>query len=522
MSRQVVLFLAFLGLGSAGLVTAYLLKPRLAEWKQRRTSDSRDMKATLRIGVDNWVGYFPLCSPEMKKRMRGAKYLLQCVDDSADYPARMKALRAGELELAVATVDSFLLNGAPERFPGVIAAVIDESKGGDAIVGAKNRVRSIDQLKTRPGLTIAFTPASPSEHLLKSVAVHFDIPVLRERKGAWRVEADGSPAALKKLERGEVDAAVLWEPDVSRAASQERFVKLLGTESTRRLIVDVLLLGRDFAAKDPQAVKVLLANYFRTLQTYQRDPESLTRDLIVSAKLDSRQVEAMLKGVAWASLAENAKLWLGLGLGGELGEEGLVDTIESSVQILVESGDFDASPVPQGDPYRLVDSSFIEELAKSAAAGQFGLEAEAAGGQAASLQRDFPPLDDAGWSLLHEVGTLKVRPITFQSGTADLSNEGKAELDAAASHLKHYPGFRVVLKGHTGRRGDAAKNRVLAQERSEAVRRYLTVTHGIDGDRLRPLGLGASAPLSRLPGESDRAYDYRLPRVELYLVMENL
>ena len=40
------------------------------------------------------------------------------------------------------------------------------------------------------------------------------------------------------------------------------------------------------------------------------------------------------------------------------------------------------------------------------------------------------------------------------------------------------------------------------------------------GDRLRVLGIGSDSPLPRRAGESDRAYSYRLPRVELYLVGE--
>ncbi|MBI5210582.1 MAG: OmpA family protein [Elusimicrobia bacterium] len=510
-------FVIFLTLGVVLLLGVYFLKPRFLERRQVSTSDSKDMKRTIRIGVDNWAGYFPLCSPEMKKRMRGAKYLLQCNDDNADYPGRMKKMRKGELELAVATVDSFLLNGAPEDFPGTIVAVIDESKGGDAILADKRRVRNIEELKSRPGLRIAFTPASPSEHLLKSVAAHFDIPALRERKGAWRVEAEGSSAALAKLEKGEVDAAVLWEPDVSRAVASDRFVKLLGTESTRRLIVDILLVNREFSASDPEAVKILLANYFRTLKTYQREPASLKKDLSQSAKLKAKQVDAMLAGVAWASLTENAKKWFGLSVGSDLGEEGLVDTVESTVQILLANGDFPANPVPRGDPYRLMNSSFVEELLKSAADPAAGM-----GGDQGPEARDFSPLDEAGWNALQEVGMMKILPITFQSGTADLGLEGREELDKAASHLEHYPGFRVVVKGHTGLTGDPGQNKVLSQERADAVARYLAITHSVNPNRLRAVGLGSSRPLARQPGESDRSHNYRLPRVELHLVAEGL
>ena len=52
--------------------------------------------------------------------------------------------------------------------------------------------------------------------------------------------------------------------------------------------------------------------------------------------------------------------------------------------------------------------------------------------------------------------------------------------------------------------------------------RYLLVTHGLDPNRLRSLGYGGERPPARKPGETDRAYAYRQPRVELVLAAENL
>ena len=44
----------------------------------------------------------------------------------------------------------------------------------------------------------------------------------------------------------------------------------------------------------------------------------------------------------------------------------------------------------------------------------------------------------------------------------------------------------------------------------------------MDPNRLRIVGYGSEKPLPRLPDESERAYGYRLPRVELSLVSEVL
>src|SRR5262245_542644 len=251
--------IAILVLGVIGLVAFKFGWPIVQERLQLETSDARDTRVKMVIGVDNWIGYFVLCSAELKQRMRANGYRVECQDDKADYAGRMQRLKDGELQLAVATVDSYVLNGAPKGFPATIIAVLDESKGGDAVVAWKDRVATVDDLKKRTDLKVAFTPNSPSEHLLKAMAAHFDIAALRQRRGPWRTEATGSEDALNKLLGKKVDAAVLWEPDVTRALATPGVVKLLGTEDTDKLIVDVLLVNRKFSQDHPEAVAALLS-----------------------------------------------------------------------------------------------------------------------------------------------------------------------------------------------------------------------------------------------------------------------
>jgi outer membrane protein OmpA-like peptidoglycan-associated protein len=344
------------------------------------------------------------------------------------------------------------------------------------------------------------------------MAVHFDVPAFR-RKGAWRVETDGSPDALKKLFARQADIAVVWEPDVTRALANPGVVKLLGTEDTRRLIVDVLLVGRSYSAQNPAAVDALLATYFQVAKHYRENPELLEREVADSVRLPADAVKRMLAGVGWATLSDNFQTWLGT----TGGADALADAIHSTARILVEAGEFKSHPLPDQDPYRIINRQFLGAIYVKAATGTPG---ESAGG--ASLERKFSPLTDAAWGLLKEVGTLKAVPVMFQSGTAELSHEGKLELDRTMQTLTHYPNFRVVIKGHTGVRGDAAENKRLSEERAESVARYLNVTYNLDRNRLRVLGLGGEQPLPQQAGESERAYAYRLPRVELSLVAEPL
>jgi outer membrane protein OmpA-like peptidoglycan-associated protein len=451
----------------------------------------------------------------MKKRMRTRGYVLVCEDDKADYAKRMAALRAGRLQFAVATVDAYLLNGPEAGFPGAIVAVIDESKGGDAIVAWKDKAASIDALKTNPTPSVAFTPGSPSEHLLRAAAVHFDVPTLRKGKGPWRVEAQGSSDALQKLISRKVDAAVLWEPDVARALATPGVIKLLSTADTQRLIVDVLVAGRAVLQQDPAMVDALLQTYFDVIRRYREDPPQLARDAGASMRLPAEHVGAMLGGVAWASLSDNFQVWLGT----TTDSSAIIDVIQSTSRVLQDSGAVRSDPLPDKDPYRIINRQFVGTAFTLAATGG---GAGPGGAAASTVDKRFQPLDEAGWGRLREVGTLKAFNVTFQSGTAELGYDGKVELDRMMEILGHYPTFRVQLRGHTALSGDPDENLRLSLDRGEAVARYMNVTYNVDVNRVRVLGLGSSQPLPRLPDESDRSYQYRLPRVEVSLLADTL
>ncbi|MCI5209371.1 MAG: nitrate ABC transporter substrate-binding protein, partial [Candidatus Electrothrix sp. ATG2] len=481
------------------------------------------IKGKVRLALDNWIGYFPLRSNEMKSQMRRSGWNLLWTDDKADYGARMEQLHKGEIDVAVATVDSFLLNAAGFGFPGSVVAVIDESKGGDAIVARKKKAENLDSLKASKSLKIAFTPNSPSHHLLKTAADHFNVPELLPADKHNRIETEGSEGALKELLSGKADIAVLWEPDVSRALAEKGIVKLLGTEDTERLIVDILLVNRDFIQEAPEAVEVLLRSYFKVLKKYRDNPDLLEEDVVEETGLAKKSAQAMLQGVRWITLTENCEQWFGLSRSGGQAREMLSDTIESAATTLVHAGDFTSSPVPDQNPYRLIKSSYLQELYEKGMSGFTKQGGNGGGGGAPgvdSLTARFSPLDAAAWKRLREVGTLKIEPIIFQHGSTELDLFAGEVINEAVARLKHYPNFRVVIRGHTGLRGDPEQNRLLSQQRADAVAAFLQEKFHLDSNRLRAVGYGAERPLPRLAGESKRTYEQRLLRVEIVLVRE--
>lgn len=516
MNTKLKIFGGILLAGTFLLVSLFFFTGFLDSKKRADTSDAKDMKGTITLAYDSWVGYFPLCSKNMKSRLRSEKWLLKCIDDKADIDSRVQKLKSGELNFAVATVDSYLASGLKEDYPATIVTVIDESKGGDAIVARKSVIKSLNDLKTKTGYKVAYTPASPSEHLLRSISHHFDIDSLKDKNGAWRVTADGSSDALKMLTKGKVDVAVLWEPDVTKATSQGDFIKIIGTEDMSKVIVDILLVNRDFGVQSSEVVEMFMSTYYRTLKYYKNNPDVLKKDIKEETKLSDKQVDSMLKGVSWVNLYDNAVSWFGLAKKNGVRTEDLYESLESTLEILISSGDLESNPLPNGDPYVILNRMFVENLYNKGLTSQTMSQASVGDED----EFEFGPLAADRWEQLREVGTLKVRPITFKSGTSVFDTSGELELENAVKSLQHYPKFRVYIKGHTGKGGDSDANLALSQMRADAVKDYLIETLKVNPYRVMAKGMGSTKPLPRKGGESYRAYKYRLPRVELFLMDE--
>lgn len=79
--------------------------------------------------------------------------------------------------------------------------------------------------------------------------------------------------------------------------------------------------------------------------------------------------------------------------------------------------------------------------------------------------------------------------------------EGKAELDELAVKLRQYQDLgetRIVITGHTDRKGDDMYNMNLSQLRAQTVRSYL-VQRGINPSSMIAVGAGKSKPVKECP-----------------------
>jgi OmpA-OmpF porin, OOP family len=99
----------------------------------------------------------------------------------------------------------------------------------------------------------------------------------------------------------------------------------------------------------------------------------------------------------------------------------------------------------------------------------------------------------------------------FAFGSADLTDEDKAELDRLAQVLLN-PQLSFVageIHGHTDDVGDAAYNKNLSKRRADAVARHLESRGVALGDRFVTKGLGEENPIADNTTEEGRAQNRR-------------
>lgn len=105
--------------------------------------------------------------------------------------------------------------------------------------------------------------------------------------------------------------------------------------------------------------------------------------------------------------------------------------------------------------------------------------------------------------------------LTFDSGiffgfdSAELQSEARQNLDVLVRNLQTYPGYNVVIVGHTDSRGRAEYNQRLSERRAQAAGNYL-ISRGIEARRIDTIGMGMTEPVASNDTDAGRAMNRRV------------
>ncbi len=513
MKKTTAGFIIIIIIGAMGIFGWKYLSSYLFDKGQSDSSDASGNLSTIRICGDNYLGYWFLTSPEMRKLSAKKGIQIKYTDDGGIYKERLEKFDKGEYDAIVLPVNSYLDHGAKYKYPGVIIAAISESRGADGIIGFADKFPQgkINGLND-PSLKIVYTADSPSSFLLDLTIADFDLDLLRKEPG-WEIEVDGSAKVLDYAKKGKGDVFVLWEPDLSKALKIPGMKYIWGSDKFSGYILDVIVFRRDYLKKNKEIAEKFLKIYFRTMKLYSNNHEKMITDMKKSTGQKIEVIEEILKKIEWFDLWENCELEFDIKINKESKtKEGIINTIIACTDIMIRSGRFKTDPL-QGNPYKITNKSILKTLSK----GQI----RSFGGNKGK-RIEFSSLDAKDWADLEEIGTFRVEPITFQTWNNQLTEDGKEKLNKITNLLKiNYPEYRIIIRGHTPPGGDEKENKKLSLKRSTVVLNYFT-NMGLNPNRIKAEGMGSEKLAKRKPNESTRAYNYRLSRVEFIAVTDDL
>jgi OOP family OmpA-OmpF porin len=89
---------------------------------------------------------------------------------------------------------------------------------------------------------------------------------------------------------------------------------------------------------------------------------------------------------------------------------------------------------------------------------------------------------------------VSTESVLFGLSQGELSEEARAQLDAAVAKLSSMKHYVIEVQGFTDSTGDAAANLELSRRRAASVVRYLTLTRKIPLYRVNTVGYGEESP----------------------------
>ncbi len=436
----------------------------------------------VKLALDSFSGYFLFRSDAFRQALALEGLRLQIEDDGADYLQRIRKLQSGEVHLALFPIDGLIQTSFQLRdMPAKIVCLVDETTGADAMVAYESAIANVDALNDA-AVRIVATRNSPSETLARVLMAHFDLSSLS--RSAW-IEADGAKDVFERFRRAsrtEPHAYVLWEPFVSKILETPGTHVITDSGKFRGFIVDALVVGDRILTSDADLVTRFVRAYLRTrfasMQSREDVAQLVTEDAgRLGQPLDSQQAERLIDTIRWKNTIENYAHMEIISAAQAKGVQPLREIISNLTEVLVNTEAIDRDPTG-GNAELFVHDGILRALHQS------GFHPGGLGrGETIQGEVPLPRLNSTQIEAIVDVGVVRVAPLVFRRGGATLTPQSRHVLSDLVKKLKSWPGYYVVVKGHTRQVGDPDANRKLALDRARAAADFM-ITAGIPEERV--------------------------------------
>jgi NitT/TauT family transport system substrate-binding protein len=369
--------------------------------------------------------------------------------------------------------------------------VVDNTQGADAIIA---RDKSIQKVEDLAGHQIALLQFTPSDGMVID-AVDNSALSARKKKSVKYVyinAEEGTAGVRAAFEAGHVDAAALWDPDLSLALKAVPGAHVVySTKTATNLIYDVIVCDTRFldAPANEDAFEGFVEGWMQGVDAAEKDPDAAVKALIDNeeffALLAKDEGEAFIKGLfnnlVWTGLEDNARI---LGMAGDTNHYERV--YKRFDQIYRTAGALANPNAPVINPQESFDYRFIKRLVS---------QDEGAQAAAAKPTHTFTEAE-RNVVTAQEPALTKPVEVNFPTGSAELNKRSEKTIDEdMVPMIENNGSAYFIVSGNTDSTGARGANMALSQQRAQAVVDYLVKEWEFETARFKVVGNGPDKPL---------------------------
>jgi outer membrane protein OmpA-like peptidoglycan-associated protein/ABC-type amino acid transport substrate-binding protein len=410
-----------------------------------------------------------------------------------DIPAIATVFEAGTAQCIWRTSDFWAQEQPNLRnagHDGKAVMIVDNTRGADAIIARDPAIRKVEDLAGKKVALLQFTPS----HGMTIDAIDNSSLSARKKQSIEYVfinAEDGLGGVRAALESGSVDAAVLWDPDLSLALRSTKGHVVYSTRTASNLIFDVIVCDQRVLddAQGAAAVQKLVNGWMKGVDAAKADPDGAVDALVKTeefftllAKDEGKPfVKGLFDNLLWTGVADNARI---LGMSG--GTNHYARVYQRFDQIYRAAGALANPKSPVVNPADSFDPRFIRNLYDASTTAQTEAKKTEVFTEAAR--------EEAVQAAPAEV----TKPVTvnFASGQSGLTKRAERTIDTEmVPFIENNGNAYFEISGNTDSTGNATVNNRLSTARAEAVVDYLVRQWEFPRERFKIVGNGSSRPL---------------------------
>ncbi|MAA80109.1 MAG: flagellar motor protein MotB [Deltaproteobacteria bacterium] len=368
--------------------------------------------------------------------------------------------------------------------------VVDNTQGADAIIARDKSIQSIEDLA---GKKIGLLQFTPSDGMVID-AINNSALSKRKRQSVDFVYInveEGTAGVRAALEGGRIDAAALWDPDLSLAVKNTNAHVVYSTKTATNLIYDVIVCDQrviNNSAND-LALEGFVAGWMEGVTAAESDPDNAVEALVQTeefftllAKDEGKPfVKGLFKNLVWTGLEDNARI---LGLAGT---QNHYERVYKRFDKIYRSAGALANPnSPVINPQDSFEYKYIKRLVEQSSTAK----------KEASKPEYVFTKSEAKQASKKEAALTKPVLVGFKSGSADLNKRAFQLIDEEMVPLIDNNGSAYfIVSGNTDSTGSRSVNLSLSKKRAQAVVDYLVKEWDIPAERFIIKGNGPDKPL---------------------------